>query len=135
MYLLLCVMYFLFSLQSVDCFHVYNLVYNSYEFILVMLRLLFQTFINCSSKFAWNSSHRCSTRWDVLSLVLQLPTKNLLIGRSAATLPLFETLRLPFLLQVVTTQVLDSIANGSRPDNSTLHLTFIHFVPFKILAP
>ena len=31
-------------------------------------------------------------------------------------------------------QVLDSISNGSRPDNPTLHLTFTHFFPFRILA-
>ena len=100
-----------------------------------MLRLLFQTFINCSSKSAWNSSRWCSTRWAVLSLVLQPPAKYLLIGRSSDTLPLFAALCLPFLLQVFTTQVLDSIENGSRLDNPTLHLTFIHFVPFRVLAP
>ena len=56
-----------------------------------MLSMLFQTFINCSSKVVWNSSHWCSTWWVFLSLILQPPAKYLLIGRSADTLPLFAT--------------------------------------------
>ena len=132
-----------FYVQCVPCFHsillvafhVCNLGYSSWEFILVVLRLLFQKFINCSSKVAWNSSHWCSMRWTVLSLILQLLAKNLLIGISMATLPLFATRCIPFLLQEFIMQVLGSIANGSHPDNPTLYLTFIHILPLKILAP
>ena len=77
-----------FHSSFVDFFHVCNVLYNSLEFILSMLRLLFQTFIKFLLKL--HGIHIAGAPCDGLfSLILQPPTKDLLIGRS--TLPLFAT--------------------------------------------
>ena len=61
---------FLVYLTHLVFFHIWNVVYNSLEFILAMLYLLFQTFIKVSSKVTWNSSCWCSMWCIVLSYLL-----------------------------------------------------------------
>ena len=100
-----------------------------------MLRLLFQTFINCSSKFAWNSSRWCSMRWNVPPCPINRPLKspdweiNSYLS-SICNLSSF----FPFV--IVYFVGFDSIFPWSlAPDNPTILLSSTYFAPFKILAP
>ena len=123
-------MYILFPFQFVDCFHVYNLVYNSLEFILAMFFLLFQTL----SKFLLKlrGIHLASAPQDGLfSLIFQTPTKYLMIAISMAILPLSATSRHSFplakcsLLRFLTPFPMDPCHDN--PTCISCHSTLSHF--------
>ena len=128
-------MCFLFSFQFVDCFHFCNLVYNSWEFILAMLRLLFHTFIKFSSKVAWNLSRWCSMWWVVLPRPLTI--RQILPDCETDGYLAFVCNLTPFfpLWKCSLHRFLTPFPMVRCPDNPTMHLTLIHFAPFRILAP